>query len=243
MDITAYQLTPFVTNCFVVEDHGEAMVIDPGEASAVLLSHIEDLDVVLIVNTHTHIDHCGGNAGLSEATGAPLACHEDDLPLLRSLEQQAAMFGVGAGASPEPDRLLFDGDTISVGNEVIDDTASMSHEYNAHAAVASLSDNSAYLFFWHLSSVCRVTTHQKDLTHAFGILQESGVANESKSTRTLMFPGGVSSAHSGLIPGRKYYLDDDGTLTLEANDRFIGFSIDETRLLIVQNDYTGETPA
>jgi len=120
VNISSHQLTPFVTNCFVVEDQGEALVIDPGEASPGLLDQVEDLDVVLIVNTHAHIDHCGGNQALVEATGAPLACHEADLPLLRSLEQQAAMFGVGAGASPEPDRLLWDGDTITVGRQAFE---------------------------------------------------------------------------------------------------------------------------
>ncbi len=117
MKIHVHQVTPFMTNCYVVEDHGEALIIDPGEATPPLLAALEGLDVVMIVNTHGHLDHCGGNADVFEATGAPLACHEADLPLLRSLEQQAALFGVAGGASPEPDQFLADGDNITVGRQ------------------------------------------------------------------------------------------------------------------------------
>ena len=120
MRINAYQLTPFVTNCFVVEDQGQAIVVDPGEADADLLAQLEDLDVVMVVNTHCHLDHCGGNAAVIEATGAPLACHEADLPWLRSLEQQGEMFGLSGGISPEPDRLLAEGDMVTVGDEAFE---------------------------------------------------------------------------------------------------------------------------
>lgn len=103
-------------NCYVIRDGGEALVIDPGEATAELKQSVADDKVTMIFNTHCHIDHSGGNKGMVEATGAPLVCHEDDLPLLRSLEQQGMMFGVSCDPSPEPDQFIQEGDTVTVGS-------------------------------------------------------------------------------------------------------------------------------
>lgn len=119
MNITPFEVTPFMTNCYVVEAGGEALVVDPGEATPILLRHLDGLKVVHIVNTHGHLDHCGGNGPVQEATGAPIACHPADLPLLRSLEEQAAMFGVASATSPEPDKLLEAGDVFTVGGNAL----------------------------------------------------------------------------------------------------------------------------
>lgn len=116
VQIHSFQLTPFFMNCFVIEDGGEAVVIDPGEAHPRLLSSLEGLQVKMVVDTHCHIDHCAGNAGVVQATSAPLVIHEAEGPVLQSLEQQAMMFGVPMVTSPAPDRLVADGDTLQVGD-------------------------------------------------------------------------------------------------------------------------------
>jgi hydroxyacylglutathione hydrolase len=116
VNITCFELTPFMSNCFVVEDGGEALVIDPGEAAPELLRALDGLRVTAVVNTHAHCDHCGGNADLCARLGAPLALHPDDLPLLQVLTQQAAMFGWTAPASPDPGISLRHGDTLAAGS-------------------------------------------------------------------------------------------------------------------------------
>jgi glyoxylase-like metal-dependent hydrolase (beta-lactamase superfamily II) len=103
-------------NCFVIKDSGEAIVIDPGEATDELKASVADSKVTMIFNTHCHCDHSGGNAEMVAATGAPLVCHQADLPLLRTIQQQGMMFGVQVPPSPDPDRFVNEGDTISVGS-------------------------------------------------------------------------------------------------------------------------------
>jgi glyoxylase-like metal-dependent hydrolase (beta-lactamase superfamily II) len=115
MEILTFPVTPFYTNCYVIKDAGEAIVIDPGEATAPLKNSLSDCTVKMIFNTHCHCDHSGGNAELVELTGAPLVCHEADLPLLQTLCEQGRMFGVPFNASPKPDRFVNHGDTITVG--------------------------------------------------------------------------------------------------------------------------------
>jgi glyoxylase-like metal-dependent hydrolase (beta-lactamase superfamily II) len=116
VEILTFELTPFAMNCYVLKDGGQAIVIDPGEDAPELRRALVGCDVKMICNTHCHIDHCGGNAGLVAHTGAPLACHKADLMLLHALEQQSMMFGVASAESPEPDQFLEEGDTIDVGS-------------------------------------------------------------------------------------------------------------------------------
>jgi glyoxylase-like metal-dependent hydrolase (beta-lactamase superfamily II) len=115
MKIYVFELTPFVENGYVLQDGGETMVIDPGEASPALLSALEGQTVKFLVNTHCHLDHAGGNADIIQATGAPLVCHKLDLPLLQAMPEQSAMFGLEAPPSPDPDQYVEEGDTLKVG--------------------------------------------------------------------------------------------------------------------------------
>lgn len=117
MRILSFPTTPFVTNCFVLLEGGEALVVDPGEVTPALLKGIDGHRVCAVVNTHCHCDHCGGNAAVIARSGAELLCHEADLPLLRTIRQQGEAFGVACSPSPEPDRFLSDGDSLSVGGE------------------------------------------------------------------------------------------------------------------------------
>ena len=116
MEILTFVTTPMMENCFVVKDGGEAIVIDPGEATQELLDALEGLTVKLVVNTHAHLDHVGGNAAILERTGAELLCHRDCVEMLKHVPSHAEMFGMHIDESPAPDRFLDEGDTVSVGS-------------------------------------------------------------------------------------------------------------------------------
>ncbi len=120
MEILSYPVTPFMVNCYVLRDGGEAVVVDPGEATPAVLKAIAGYRVRSIVNTHGHCDHCGGNAAVVASTGAELLIHKADLPLLEHIEAQGQMFGVPMEASPLPTRFLEEGDTISFGAVSLD---------------------------------------------------------------------------------------------------------------------------
>ena len=115
MQVLTFECTPFVENCYILEDEGEAIVIDPGEVTPRMRLTLGGLKVKMVFNTHCHIDHSGGNAEMVRLTRAPLVCHAADLPLLRALPQQARLFGVEAEESPDPDNFVEEGDEILVG--------------------------------------------------------------------------------------------------------------------------------
>jgi hydroxyacylglutathione hydrolase len=58
---------------WVIRDHSDAAVVDPGDAAPVLdyLSR-EKLKLIAILNTHHHNDHVGGNAALLQEFNVPV---------------------------------------------------------------------------------------------------------------------------------------------------------------------------
>ncbi|MDZ4265256.1 MAG: MBL fold metallo-hydrolase, partial [Mycobacterium sp.] len=94
MDNNAYLVTCSHT--------GETLLIDAANDPAILLELIEKYapKLSLIVTSHQHQDHWMALSEVVEATGAPTAAHRLD-----------------AGPLPvTPDRLLADGDTVTVGD-------------------------------------------------------------------------------------------------------------------------------
>ena len=114
---------PIQTNCYIVgcEETKEGVVIDPGDEAGRILGEVEKdgLEIKYILNTHAHFDHVMANRALVEATGAPLALHPFDLPLLRQ-NGGAMVFGIQVPPSPEPDIKLAEGDRISFGQYTFD---------------------------------------------------------------------------------------------------------------------------
>lgn len=67
--------------CYVVYRSGshQALVIDPSEAGPIKAClEANDLNLGLILNTHHHHDHVGGNLALAEEFAAPIYCSKTD---------------------------------------------------------------------------------------------------------------------------------------------------------------------
>ena len=119
MIIRKLELGPFAANCYIVgsESTKEGMIIDPGMLAEEILKHVEDLGLKIktIVLTHAHMDHTGALAEVKEATGAEVAMHADEAPLLRGSNPMMRMPG-SSKEPPAPDRLLKEGDVIDIGD-------------------------------------------------------------------------------------------------------------------------------
>lgn len=113
------EVGPLMTNCYIVGDSEtrQAAVIDPGGHVGAIRSALDRHELVckLIVNTHTHFDHVGGNADLKAATGAEILVHPAEAEMLASVSEQAMMWGVTGAASPMADRTIDEGDVLEVG--------------------------------------------------------------------------------------------------------------------------------
>ncbi len=107
-----------LTNCYVVgcEETQEGVIIDPGGDPDRILQAVEEagLTVRYVLNTHCHFDHMAANAEVVEATGALLALHPLERPILEA-RGGASWFGVSVRESPPPDLELDDGQVLEVG--------------------------------------------------------------------------------------------------------------------------------
>ncbi len=119
MIIKSLEVGPIMANCYIVgcEQTRKAAVIDPGgDADRILMTLADEkLEVAYLINTHGHFDHVGANRQMKESTGAPLLIHAGDGPMLSRLSTDAAMFGLSAQNSPDPDRTVEEGDTVEFG--------------------------------------------------------------------------------------------------------------------------------
>lgn len=110
----------FQENCWVVGNRrtGEAICIDPGDQPDEILALARDMGVRIkyIANSHAHIDHILGVAGVHAATGAKFLLHEGDLNLLKhGFQSSAARFGLDISQGPpDPDMFVKDGDVVEV---------------------------------------------------------------------------------------------------------------------------------
>jgi len=107
------------TNCYVLaDDSADALVIDPGGDAERVIEHLEakGLTPTLLVNTHGHADHIAANAELRERYGdMEIAIGRDDAVMLIDHTLNMSALVGQCIKSPPADRLLDEGDVVSLG--------------------------------------------------------------------------------------------------------------------------------
>lgn len=111
---------PMQANCYILEcdKTRSAMVIDPGEDVDLIMEIItkEKLQTKFIINTHAHVDHIAANLELKKRTSALLCAHPEAVYILPNPQRNLSFFVGEEIRSPEPDRLLSNGDILEIGN-------------------------------------------------------------------------------------------------------------------------------
>ncbi len=125
MQVVVVPVTPFQQNCSVIwsEASGAGAVIDPGGDLDQIREVIRGngITVTKILLTHTHIDHAGGTAELAAELGVPIeGPHPDDQFWIDLLPEQSRMFGFAPVERFTPTRWLGQGDTVAVGDELLE---------------------------------------------------------------------------------------------------------------------------
>lgn len=121
--IKLFTFNPFQENTYILSDETkECIIIDAGMDGATeegeITSYISDnsLKPVLLVNTHTHIDHILGNHFIADAYQLELLAHKDCVNFIERAAGQAQMFGMQMGENKSIDRFIDEGETLDFGN-------------------------------------------------------------------------------------------------------------------------------
>lgn len=126
MEIKRIVAGPLEVNTYLLVDGEQrrGAVIDPGTATRELLQAVADAQrdgVVFthILLTHGHFDHVGGVEKVKQLTGAQVAIHSGDAPMLTEPQLNLSQgFGFSVRAVPA-DLLLEDGQTLTVGGTTL----------------------------------------------------------------------------------------------------------------------------
>jgi glyoxylase-like metal-dependent hydrolase (beta-lactamase superfamily II) len=122
MQIERYTCGSLASNCYVVNCGGRYAVIDVGFPTGAAIYRIAELrdKIDWILVTHRHFDHVMGVAAAKRLTGAKVAVHR--LEACGLLDEEKSLYsrfrrtpGV-QNETCEPDLLLEDGDTVTVGD-------------------------------------------------------------------------------------------------------------------------------
>jgi len=95
-------------NTWIIGDHEEVIVIDPGRDAAGVLDAVGDREVLAVICTHGHADQIAAAIDVAERDEAPVALHPKDRALWREVhgEDDAEIEMAGGGIFEVADAAL-----------------------------------------------------------------------------------------------------------------------------------------
>ncbi len=126
MKIYKLVFNPIDVNTYILEDKsGDCAIIDCGcydrdEAEELdRFITTNKLNPVLLLNTHSHLDHIFGNKFMLERYNLKSLSGEEDEPNRKNAVQHALLFGLRMDNPPEPGGFLRDNQEISFGTTIL----------------------------------------------------------------------------------------------------------------------------
>ena len=119
------------SNAYLITSHGESLIVDSGLCAPIMggpssLKELEQIvnqfSVTRLILTHSHIDHCGGAALLTEkGVDLTLIAHNKEAEVLENWEASYIDPFFSTKMNPlKIDEHVEDGDTIRVGDVVLE---------------------------------------------------------------------------------------------------------------------------
>lgn len=127
IQLKKFTFNPVRENTYILFDETkECVIVDAGmydgEEQNELTRYIdqEQLNPVLLLNTHCHYDHVFGNKFVFDKWGLKPQFHQGELFVLQAIPGYAPQMGMRYELSPEPDTYLQETGTVSFGNSELE---------------------------------------------------------------------------------------------------------------------------
>lgn len=116
--IDVLEVGDFLTNCYLVHNNDQAIVIDPGDGPDKILALIDSRRVTVekIILTHGHIDHIGAVPEIKKATKAPVLIHHKDANMLTDAKANLSYYHSEAFSFEPADAFLNENDIVKIGD-------------------------------------------------------------------------------------------------------------------------------
>jgi len=126
LTVKKFTFNPIQENTYILHDETrQAIIIDAGcyskQEQDTVHNYLEknDLQLVLALNTHCHIDHVVGNAWVKQSYKVPLLMHPAEADVLRAVPLYAHLYGFSQYQPSEPDKFIDETQQISFGNSTL----------------------------------------------------------------------------------------------------------------------------
>ncbi len=124
IQIQKFTVNPFQENTYVLWDKtGEGVIVDPGcyteseEKMVVDFIETNNIKVVAILHTHSHLDHCFATGYFSSLFNVDVWIHKEDIITYNAFEKVCSMYGIPIKHSlPETYNLFSISDGFVFGN-------------------------------------------------------------------------------------------------------------------------------
>ncbi len=105
------------TNCYILSEGTDAVIIDPGDAHERIVEHLAQhgLELRCVILTHGHFDHFLGAAPLLRDYPVPMLCHEDEFNTLTDGARNGSAHVLRHNVTIAPDKTVTDGEIIHIG--------------------------------------------------------------------------------------------------------------------------------
>ncbi len=119
MRIDSYPLGQLQANCYFLTQGSDCIIIDPADSADFILEKIqrERLSLVALLATHGHFDHIMAVGEIQLSYDIPLYIHDEDLFLVKRLNETAKHFlGFDPAAIPPKSTLSLSSGALNVGS-------------------------------------------------------------------------------------------------------------------------------
>lgn len=124
ISIQKFTFNAFQENTYILyNEDKKAIIIDPGMYDAnehkrfFGFIELHQLEPILLLNTHTHLDHIFGNAAVLKKYNIPFGFHELDKPVFDASFNVGIMYNLEFEKSPEPTFYLKENEFVQLGSE------------------------------------------------------------------------------------------------------------------------------